>query len=149
LKKLEFNFENTFPSMHCAPYSILNNDMSSGERERIYRASTYILLNHQPTDSIFESPTTCERIELCNAPEPEEDSGAASVFSTSVNLFNSIVGASMIGLPYGMANCGIILGVVFIILGGIGEAFVIHLLGKCVLKEAAYSFQKLARKTQG
>lgn len=73
--------------------------------------------------------------------------GYATIFSTMVNMFNLITGAGMLGVPYAFANSGVALGAVLFCIAGFGEAYAIHLLTKCVLKEHKYSFRALAKKT--
>jgi len=73
--------------------------------------------------------------------------GKASVWSTMLNLTNTITGAGMLGLPYAFANSGVALGLLWFIITGFGESYAIHLLGKCILKEQKYSFRALVNKT--
>lgn len=73
--------------------------------------------------------------------------GKASICSTILNLFNTITGAGMLGLPYAFANSGVALGLVWFFITGFGESYAIHLLGKCILKERKYSFRALINKT--
>jgi len=73
--------------------------------------------------------------------------GHASIFSTTINLFSTMMGAGMLGLPYAMANSGAILGLVGLFVIGFGEVYALHLLGKCVYKENKFSFRALAKKT--
>jgi len=77
-------------------------------------------------------------------PVPE---GKASICSTILNLFSTITGAGMLGLPYAFANSGVAMGLVWFFLTGFGESYAIHLLGKCILKERKYSFRALIKKT--
>lgn len=71
----------------------------------------------------------------------------STIFSTMINLFNTITGAGMLGLPWAFSNSGVALGSVWFVITGFGEAYAIHLLGKCVLKERKFSFRALAKKT--
>jgi len=73
--------------------------------------------------------------------------GKASVWSTMLNLTNTITGAGMLGLPYAFANSGVALGLLWFMITGFGESYAIHLLGKCILKEQKYSFRALVNKT--
>jgi len=73
--------------------------------------------------------------------------GRASIFSTMINMFTTITGAGMLGLPYAFANSGVALGGVWFVITGFGEAYAIHLLAKCVIKERKFSFRALAKKT--
>jgi len=72
--------------------------------------------------------------------------GHASLFSTTINLFNTIAGAGMLGLPWALANTGVTLGIVWFLITAILEAYAAHLLAKCVLMERKYTFRALARK---
>jgi len=73
--------------------------------------------------------------------------GKASVWSTMLNLTNTITGAGMLGLPYAFANSGVALGLLWFLITGFGESYAIHLLGKCILREQKYSFRALVNKT--
>jgi len=73
--------------------------------------------------------------------------GRATILSTAINMFNTIVGAGMLGLPYGFANAGVQMGSVWFVITGFGGAYSIHLLAKCALDEEMFSFRALAKKT--
>jgi len=73
--------------------------------------------------------------------------GKASIWSTMLNLINTITGAGMLGLPYAFANSGVAMGLLWFLLTGFGESYAIHLLGKCILKERKFSFRALVNKT--
>jgi len=73
--------------------------------------------------------------------------GNAGVLSIAINMFNTIVGAGMLGLPYGFANAGVQMGSVWFAITGFGGAYSIHLLAKCALEEKMFSFRALAKKT--
>merc|ERR1719193_1408180 len=79
--------------------------------------------------------------------QPLSTKGHASILSTMINMFNTIVGAGMLGLPWGFANSGFTMGSVWFALTGFSGAYAIHLLAKCVLKENMFSFRALANKT--
>jgi len=72
---------------------------------------------------------------------------AATIFSTMINIFSTITGAGMLGLPYAFANTGVFMGLGWFLITGFGEAYAIHLLTKCALKEHKYSFRALAKET--
>jgi len=94
--------------------------------------------------AVFPTP---HRMKQRNSKAKLSTHGNASIFSTMINLFNTITGAGMLGLPYAFANSGVDIGSVWFLITGLGEAYAIHLLGKCVLKERKYSFSALAKKT--
>jgi len=69
----------------------------------------------------------------------------STLYTTMVNLFNTITGPTMLGLPYALANSGVLMGSLWFIITGVGEAYAIHLLAKCAIKERVYSFKELAQ----
>jgi len=71
----------------------------------------------------------------------------ATVFSTCINMINTIIGAGMLSLPYAFSQSGVMVGLFWFFVGGIGEGFAIRLLNKCVLSEQKFSFRALAYKT--
>jgi len=54
--------------------------------------------------------------------------GFASTGSCVVALTNTILGSGMLGLPHAFSSCGYILGLFFLVLGGIMSSFGLHLL---------------------
>jgi len=70
----------------------------------------------------------------------------ATICSTMINLFSTITGAGMLGLPYAFANTGVFMGLGWFLISGFGEAYAIHLLVKCAIKEQKYSFRELAKE---
>jgi len=77
----------------------------------------------------------------------DENEGSATIFSIMINLFSTITGAGMLGLPYAFANTGVVMGLGWFLLTGFGEAYALHLLAKCVIKKKMYSFRELAEET--
>jgi len=90
---------------------------------------------------------TSERSKQSGTETSPNSNGQASVFSTMVNLFSTITGAGMLGLPYAFANSGVALGMTWFTIIGFGEIYTMHLFGKCLLREEKYSFQAMAQKT--
>jgi len=77
----------------------------------------------------------------------DKNEGNASIFSIMINLFSTITGAGMLGLPYAFANAGVVMGLGWFLLAGFGEAYALYLLAKCVIKKEMYSFRELAKET--
>jgi len=77
----------------------------------------------------------------------DKNQGNASIFSIMINLFSTITGAGMLGLPYAFANAGVVVGIGWFLLTGFGEAYALYLLAKCVIKTEMYSFRELAKET--
>jgi len=55
----------------------------------------------------------------------------ASLFSCVVNLANSIIGAGILGLPHGMKECGLALGIMVMSICCLMSTFSLHLLAQC------------------
>ena len=55
----------------------------------------------------------------------------ADTFSCIINLLSTIVGAGMLGTPYGFGNTGWILGFILLTLCGISSALALYFLTKC------------------
>ena len=53
------------------------------------------------------------------APFSSPNEQKSSIFGTSSNLVNTIVGAGIIGIPYAMLQCGLLAGTALLILVGI------------------------------
>lgn len=115
----------------------------------------YTLLNDSPATGIQSEPSGLQTGFVSPAVYPtpyrnrdvDTPQGKASICSTTLNLFNTITGAGMLGLPYAFANSGVAMGLVWFAITGFGESYAIHLLGKCILKERKYSFRALINKT--
>lgn len=68
----------------------------------------------------------------------------ATIFSSVVNLTNSIIGSGILGLPYAFAASGWVLGYLFITLSAIATMLSLHLLSQCCTKvEHPASFYKV------
>jgi len=87
------------------------------------------------------------RMKQSLTPEIFTTTGHASICSTMINQFATIIGAGMLGFPYAFANSGVVLGSLWFGIIALLEAYACHLLGKCVLKERKFSFRALATKT--
>eukprot|EP00756_Hemistasia_phaeocysticola_P017396 Hpha_TRINITY_DN15535_c0_g1::TRINITY_DN15535_c0_g1_i1::g.109083::m.109083 len=55
----------------------------------------------------------------------------ASLFSCIVNLANSIIGAGILGLPHGIKECGLVLGIIVMTTCCCLSTFSLHLLAQC------------------
>jgi hypothetical protein len=101
----------------------------------------------QPTgDSLDEASTAllgAPLLELELEPEGGHDGGTTSgashtaaepglgqsgIFSSVVNLANTVVGAGMLGLPHAFAECGYVMGTLLLIVSAIGSSIGLHLL---------------------
>lgn len=58
-------------------------------------------------------------------------SGKASAASASINLLNTIIGAGMLAMPYGIKANGVVLGVWVIVFSACCSLFGLYLQGKC------------------
>ena len=63
------------------------------------------------------------------APE-KATGGSASIFSSSVNLANTIMGTGILALPAAVAECGIVLGVLFMMLSAGAGMLSLHFLSQ-------------------
>lgn len=61
---------------------------------------------------------------------PEKEA-SATVFSSQINLTNTILGAGMLALPHAFSVGGYSLGAFFLLIAGIGGGYGLHLLGVC------------------
>lgn len=57
----------------------------------------------------------------------------ATIFSSFINLTNTIIGSGVLGLPFAFANTGWILGSVLMLVAGLATAFSLHILSACAL----------------
>jgi hypothetical protein len=73
--------------------------------------------------------TTDMRRGSTNSPGSVANSGVAVSIMT---LCKTIIGSGLLGLPYALAQTGLILGTVLLVLVGAVQAFVLHLLAVCV-----------------
>ena len=55
----------------------------------------------------------------------------SSTFSCYINLLNTIIGSGVLGLPYAVGYCGVVLGVILILFFGALNIFSCHLLTLC------------------
>lgn len=55
----------------------------------------------------------------------------AGLFSSTINLTNTIIGAGVLGLPYAVATCGLFVGILMLFLSGLASAFGLYLLVQC------------------
>lgn len=71
-----------------------------------------------------------------------------TVLSSFPILFNNIMGAGILGLPYAVANTGFVLGPILMLVAGGSALFALHLLSRCSLKmmefEPAPTFYSVA-----
>ena len=58
----------------------------------------------------------------------------SSTVSCYINLLNTIIGSGVLGLPYAVGHCGVVLGVVLILGFGVLNVFSCHLLTLCAAK---------------
>jgi len=70
-----------------------------------------------------------------------------TVFSGVLNLANTIIGAGLLGLPYAVANTGLVSGLFLFIFCGGFAAFGLHLLGSLAREFPDSSFYILAEKS--
>lgn len=61
-------------------------------------------------------------------------SGNSSLFSSVINLSNTILGSGMLGLPYAYSHAGWLFGTILLILSALVMSFTLHLLSCCALK---------------
>ena len=72
----------------------------------------------------------------------------SSSFSCYINLLNTIIGSGVLGLPYAVGYCGVVLGVVLILVFGAVNIFSCHLLTLCASKVAPpASFYSVTEKS--
>jgi hypothetical protein len=61
----------------------------------------------------------------------------SSVFSSVVNLTNSIVGSGILGLPFAFAAAGWVLGYLFLAMASCATIFSLHILSQCCTRVKA------------
>ncbi len=75
--------------------------------------------------------------------------GTSSVYSAGFNFVNSIVGAGVIGIPFALQQCGLVLGLFFLFL----VAYLINrsvlMIVKCGIQAKIYDFEELAEHLLG
>lgn len=62
----------------------------------------------------------------------ERSGRQAGVAVSIMTLCKTIIGSGLLALPHALAQTGLILGVVLLVLVGLVQAFVLHLLAVCV-----------------
>merc|ERR1712166_411015 len=60
--------------------------------------------------------------------------GKSSVFASSINLSNTILGAGTLAMPYACRQCGIALFGILLLVMALGSHFAIRMLTSCVVK---------------
>ncbi|ODQ83242.1 hypothetical protein BABINDRAFT_57640 [Babjeviella inositovora NRRL Y-12698] len=60
-----------------------------------------------------------------------QSTGKATAGSASINLLNTIIGAGMLAMPYGIKSNGVLLGIFVVILSGASSSFGLYLQTKC------------------
>lgn len=94
-----------------------------------------------------------EAVEMYETDEPRpsfdgREERQADIFSSFVNLTNSIIGSGMLGLPFAFAASGWFLGFFFITIAGVATVLSLHLLSLCSLKvKSPASFYRIAEAT--
>lgn len=96
------------------------------------------------TDDVGVEMTT----RMINEKESEQ-TGTASMASTIFNFVNTVVGSGIIGLPYGLNQAGLFLGVFELILFAILTDYSISLLVQAGMKSGHAGYQALCRHTFG
>ena len=106
-------------------YNALANNADDEPKFRQERTVSGSSAPADPAETSLQSVT-----DLFPAEAEKEAAGDASVFTSVVNLSAAILGAGMIGLPYGFAMSGYVIG--FLLLGGsaIISGFTMHLLAQ-------------------
>ena len=88
-----------------------------------------------------------------NAPikahNPLETKGTASIFSSTANLANTVIGAGLIAMPGAMKYTGLIPGIVLILFCGFTSLSGLYLLTRCAARIGGRdtSFYNVAKKT--
>ncbi|KAJ1404841.1 transmembrane amino acid transporter protein-domain-containing protein [Ochromonadaceae sp. CCMP2298] len=75
--------------------------------------------------------------------------GESSVFGASFNFTNSIVGAGIIGLPYAVQQCGLVLGVLLLLLVAVLVNRSVVMLIESGLKVGRFDLEDLAESLMG
>ena len=63
--------------------------------------------------------------------------GFASSGSCFVALTNTILGSGMLGLPHAFSSCGYLLGLFFLVAGGLASSLGLHLLACSAVRDQA------------
>eukprot|EP01083_Nonionella_stella_P150113 477678_1 len=109
-----------------------------------------ILIELQPvvvnTSLVDDSPTERDPSLESEGNKVSEDRNKdrTSVHSTSFNFINSIIGAGIIGLPFALAECGFILGVILLFLVALICDYVARILVETGVKQNKHNFEVLA-----
>eukprot|EP01083_Nonionella_stella_P049421 131703_1 len=109
-----------------------------------------ILIELQPvvvnTSLVDDSPTERDPSLESEGIKVSEDRNKdrTSVHSTSFNFINSIIGAGIIGLPFALAECGFILGVILLFLVALICDYVARILVETGVKQNKHNFEVLA-----
>lgn len=72
--------------------------------------------------------------------EPLIKPRGAATFASYMNLTNTCIGAGCLALPYAVVNCGLILGIILVVLSALMQLFSLHILSICAAKVENPSF---------
>ncbi|KAK5652649.1 hypothetical protein OQA88_10242 [Cercophora sp. LCS_1] len=80
---------------------------------------------------------------------PKSGSGNASMWSSIMNLLNTIIGAGTLAMPSAMSHFGVLLGVILILWCGLTSAFGLYLQSRCsrYIDRGSSSFFALSQMT--
>lgn len=132
-----------FTPFHCYCYIRLLNLMLKSERNEEQLLKSFIMLdnaNDNISDSFSDdgggrknSRSLSQYSQYTDPDAPLEyvSLNDSSTFSCYINLLNTIIGSGVLGLPYAVGYCGVVLGVVLILVFGALNIFSCHLLTVC------------------
>ena len=81
--------------------------------------------------------------------EEEEESNKASIFQTTVNITNNVIGAGLLSLPWCIKESSVVYGTIMVILFGLLQAVTFVLIVACCDYAGTYSFMELGRRLLG
>ncbi|KAI1324570.1 transmembrane amino acid transporter protein-domain-containing protein [Xylariaceae sp. FL0255] len=111
----------------------------------------YSTITHEGTASAADSSASADMTRTRRSrPHPKDvGGGSASIFSSVINLLNTILGAGTLAMPSALSHFGIVLGIIVILWGGFTSAFGLYLQSKCAryLDRGSSSFFALSQLT--
>ncbi|ORZ01283.1 transmembrane amino acid transporter protein-domain-containing protein [Syncephalastrum racemosum] len=129
--------------------------ISSDEEDDNDRLSAFYTIPGSPTPSMLYGDIPRSKLDPAEATQSKADLqalqadrpgyGTSSVFGSSMNLLNAMMGSGIIGLPLALYLCGFWLGLISAVVVAILTCIAMHLLVLCGIRSRQYTLGDLCR----
>lgn len=129
--------------------------ISSDDEDDIDRLSAFYTIPGSPTPSMLYGTMSRSKLDSVEPIQSKTDLqalqaerpgyGTSSVFGSSMNLLNAMMGSGIIGLPLALCLCGFWLGLVSSVLVAVLTCIAMHLLVLCSIRSRQYTLGDLCR----